>query len=146
MEIIIELIVQVLIEYIPLLFELLIGTIGEMVVQVFGQALFELGLHGLVEAFDRKKQRHPFLAVVGYGLWGAILGGLSLFVLPHSLIQKSALKWFNLICSPVAAGLVMAGIGALRRRRGQYLLRLDSFSYGFLFAMGMAIIRCWLAD
>ena len=35
----------------------------------------------------------------------------------------------------------MMSIGAFRRRRGEELIRLDSFSYGALFALALALIR-----
>ena len=39
------------------------------------------------------------------------------------------------------SGLSMAAIGAWRARRGQNLLRMDRFAYGFFFALTMALVR-----
>jgi hypothetical protein len=38
-------------------------------------------------------------------------------------------------------GLAMAKLGALLRRKGKQTVRLESFGYGFIFALGMAGIR-----
>lgn len=47
----------------------------------------------------------------------------------------------DLILTPIAAGAVMAALGAGRRRRDQELIRLNRFPYGFLFAFAMAVVR-----
>jgi hypothetical protein len=55
-------------------------------------------------------------------------------------------RLFNLIFSPIAAGLCMSGIGRLRARRGQEVQRLDRFWYGYLFALGLSAVRfAWAA-
>ncbi len=146
MEILFELVVQLIVEFIPTLFEILAGIFGEILLQIFGEALFELGFRGLVEAFNRRKQRNPFLAAIGYFIWGAIIGGISLLVFEHSLIQRKALRIMNLLIAPVLAGITMSVVGAFRKKRGQDLLRIDSFFYGFLFALGMAVVRYYFAN
>jgi hypothetical protein len=40
----------------------------------------------------------------------------------------------------------MALLGAWRARRGQDLIRLDRFAYGYLFALAMAAMRFALGD
>jgi len=47
----------------------------------------------------------------------------------------------NLLLTPVFAGLVMVGVGAWRAKRGDDLLRIDRFAYGYIFALAMAVIR-----
>lgn len=113
----------------------------EMVLQIFGEALCELGLRSLAEPFRRPNPAHPTLAALGYLLFGMIAGGLSLRVVPDLFIDVTWLRWVNLLLTPAAAGLAMSAIGGLRRKRGQQLIRLDSYSYGFVFAFGMALVR-----
>jgi len=62
-------------------------------------------------------------------------------VFRQSLIQKQAHRILNLLINPVIAGLAMSILGAYRKKRGQDLLRIDSFFYGYLFALGMAAVR-----
>lgn len=40
----------------------------------------------------------------------------------------------------------MSLIGRLRSKKGQDLIRLDSFGYGFTFALGVAIIRYFFVN
>ena len=129
-----------------IILEIIVGILGEILLQSIGQVLFELGFYSLVDTLQRKKQRNPFITGVGYFLWGGILGGLSLLVLPESLISKPEYRMLNLIFVPIAAGYAMAKVGAWRRKKGQDILRLDSFFYGALFAFATALVRfIWAA-
>jgi hypothetical protein len=103
----------------------------------------EVGLHSLAEPFRRTP--NPWLAAVGYALLGAALGGMSLLVFPDYLVATKSLRVANAALSPIAAGLCMAAIGAWRARRGQAVLRIDRFSYGYLFALAFGLVRFWFA-
>ena len=127
-----------------ILFEFLFSFIGEFVLQVLGQLFIEVGLHSLAEPF--RKQPKPWLAAVGYLIFGAVVGGLSLLVFPDYLVASKSLRVANAALSPIAAGLSMAAMGAWRARRGQAVLRIDKFSYGYLFALSMGLVRFWFAS
>jgi hypothetical protein len=77
--------------------------------------------------------------------WGAIAGGMSLLVLPRSLITSSNLKLANLALTPVAVGLMMMMLGRFRAKNAQALVQLDRFGYAFTFALSMALIRYFCA-
>ncbi|WP_319523274.1 hypothetical protein [uncultured Desulfosarcina sp.] len=129
-----------------IIFEIIFGILGEILLQSVVQILFELGFYSLVDTLKRKKDRNPIITGLGYSVWGGILGGLSLLVLPESLITKPEYRMLNLLFVPVAAGYAMAKLGAWRRKKGQDLLRLDTFSYGTLFAFATALVRfIWAA-
>jgi hypothetical protein len=122
------------------LFELLL----EFILQIVGEALFELGLHALAEPFRRPP--NPWLAGAGYLLFGAILGAISLWLFPSYMVTNAALRWVNLALTPLSAGACMAAIGQWRANRGQLRLRIDRFSYGYLFALSLALVRfVWAA-
>ncbi|GAB2889531.1 hypothetical protein GCM10027046_17480 [Uliginosibacterium flavum] len=121
------------------LFELIFGFIGEFLLQILLEILAEFGLHSLREPFRRKP--HPAVAFIGYGLLGALAGGLSLWLFPTLFITSPDAQLANLLISPALAGLSMAALGAWRAKRGQTLLRMDRFAYGFFFAMTMALVR-----
>lgn len=121
------------------MFEFLFSFFGEFLLQLVVEALLELGLHARAEPLRRA--RNPWLAAVGYALLGAILAGLSLLVFPTHLVLNRLGQWANLLLAPVAAGLAMAILGAWRTRRGQDTLRIDSFAYGYLFALAFALVR-----
>jgi hypothetical protein len=124
-----------------IIFELIFEVLAELVLQIVAEALFELGFYSLAEALDRKRRRNPLLASIGYLLWGGIIGVITVFIFPVLMIKNPTVRILNLIISPLIAGLAMSAIGSWRRRKGQDLLRIDSFFYGALFAFGLAIVR-----
>jgi hypothetical protein len=128
-----------------IIFEVIFQIIGELVLQLVFELLAELGFRGLREPFRRPKPLHPVFAAVCYAAVGAGAGFLSLVFLPHLLIASQTGQLANLAATPLLAGLLMSLLGAWRRRRGQELVRLDVFAYGFLFALAMALVRFFLA-
>ena len=118
--------------------EFLFEVLGEFLLQAFGEALLEIGLHALAAPF--KRAPNPWLAALGYLLFGALLGGASLLVFPHYLVPppwRSA----NLFLTPFAVGGLMVAMGHWRARRGEAVLRINRFVYGFLFAAALAVVR-----
>src|SRR5688500_18319422 len=103
----------------------------ELVLNVVLEVAAEAGFHALAAPFTDRP--HPALAVPAYALYGAGVGALSSIVLTEFVIRDPVLAAVNLAASPVLAGLAMMGVGALRARRGQALIRLDTFFYGWLF-------------
>ena len=132
-----------------LLLELL-GLILEPVLDAIFQYLLvglaDLLLRALGEAFEGSEIQNPLLASTGYALLGLIIGGVSLFVLPRHLLHPSKFHGISLIVSPVITGLMMAGTGAILRRRDKKVTQLESFGYGFAFAFGMALVRFFFAS
>jgi hypothetical protein len=124
--------------------ELLIELFGEFVLQVFGEALLELGLHSLAAPFQRKP--NIWLASIGYAMFGAMAGGLSLVVFPHHFAPAGILRTANLFATPIAVGVCMVGIGAWRGKRQEPVLLINRFLYGFIFASGVALVRFHFAD
>lgn len=118
--------------------ELVLEVLGEFLLQAIGEALIELGLHSLAEPF--RKPPNPWLAALGYTIFGAVFGGLSLLAFPANLVPQ---PWrvLNLMLTPLAVGGIMVLMGAWRAKRGQPALRIDRFAYGYLFALSLALIR-----
>ncbi len=123
--------------------EIIFELLAELLLQLFGELLLEIGLHALVEPF--RKQPHPWLSAFAYTVFGAAAGGLTLLFVPAHFVHALPLRLLNLLLTPLAAGLLMAQVGAWRQRRGQELLRLDHFGYGFLFAFSLALVRFFFA-
>lgn len=123
----------------------LLGAVGEILLEILGQAAFELlaefGLRSLAEPLRRPKPIHPILATFGYAIYGAAAGGLSLVVLPQLFIKGQALQIANLIITPALCGLLMGFKGSLRKKWDKDIIPLDSFLYGFVFALAMAGVR-----
>jgi hypothetical protein len=121
--------------------ELLLAFILEILLPIIGELFLELGVRSLGEPFMQREKRNPILAGAGYALFGLIFGGASLLIFPNSFVRSERFHGINLLVTPVVAGLAMSGLGWLRRRKGQTVIRLDSFIYGFLFAFMMALVR-----
>ena len=65
MELLFERITLVVVEPIPAVFDILAGIYREMLFAGLWRRF-----RNLAEAFNRRKRRNPFLAVLGYLLWG----------------------------------------------------------------------------
>lgn len=124
--------------------EFIFELVLEFLIQLVGEVLFELGLRSMAEPFRRRP--NPWLAAFGYAIFGAILGGLSLWLFPHHMVANFTWRYFNLVFTPVAVGLCMSWLGSWRSRRGQQVLRIDRFSFGFLFAICFALVRFFWAS
>lgn len=120
------------------MFEPVLVILGEFLIQVVVEALIQLGFHSLAEPFQ--KPPSPWLAAIGYALFGAIFGGFSLLAFPNNLVPKSW-RIINMVITPLAVGGIMVLLGVWRAKRGQPVLRIDRFSYGYLFALSLAFIR-----
>jgi hypothetical protein len=122
--------------------EFVLEVLGEFFLQVIVEALVELGFHSLAEPFRRPP--NPWLAAIGYALFGAIFGGISLLVFPNNLVP-GAWRVANLVVTPLAVGGFMVMMGAWRARRGESVMRIDQFVYGYLFALCLALVRFYFA-
>ncbi len=124
--------------------EFIFEILGEFLLQVIGEALLEFGFHSLAQPF--KKAPNPWLAAIGYFLFGAIFGGISLWIVSSHFVTNETWRIVNLLVTPLAVGVVMSAMGAWRARRGQEVLRIDRFVYGYLFALAFALVRYRFAD
>lgn len=122
-----------------LIFEFLFQVFGEVLLQAIFELLYELGFRSLADTI--KRPRSPWLSAIGFLLWGAMAGGISLLIFPASPIGDPMLRQFNLFATPVVVGIGMMLLGRLRERKGQQLVRLDRFGYAFVFAFSMALVR-----
>ncbi|MEY4564059.1 MAG: hypothetical protein RLZZ618_3336 [Pseudomonadota bacterium] len=132
-----------------LLFELLAMAfqfVAELVLQIVFEWLAKSGVQAVRAPFQDRKQVSPALAAVGYAIYGALAGALSLLVFSHSFIDSYPLRLINLIVTPFLAGAVMAALGARRQRLGLDLIRLDRFAYGVVFAFAMGLVRFLFAQ
>lgn len=133
MEIVFEVILQV--------FGWIVQVLGELLLQLVMEAIAELFGHSVKEPFRRPEPPRPWLAAIGYLIFGALAGGLSLWLLPSLFIETGWLRIANLLVTPILAGLLMEAIGSWRRKNEKEVIRLESFAYGFCFAFSMALVR-----
>jgi len=119
--------------------EFILELVAEFALQLFGELLIEVGLQAIADAFRRPAG--PWLSAFGYAMLGGLVGGATLWVFPSHLVSSQVLRLVNLIASPLLAGLCMAWLGSWRAERGQRVLRIDTFAYGYLFALALALVR-----
>lgn len=128
-----------------ILVELLMGllqVVAELGLQLLLEILVELGMHSRsLNTVPARKQSNPWVAGLGYFLLGALVGMASLWPFPATFIDSEGGRVINLLITPVVAGLIMGALGAWRLRRGQELIRIDRFAYGYVFALGMGLMR-----
>ena len=128
-----------------LLFSLL-GWVAEILLQVLFEALAEAGLRSLRAPFKPARETSPLVAAVGYAIYDAVFGGISLWFFPAPYLEATWARIANVGVSPLVAGAAMSMMGAWRRGRGEALIRLDRFSYGVLFALSFAVVRFFFAQ
>jgi hypothetical protein len=122
------------------LIEFIVGLVVELLLEVLGEAVLEVGLAGLKEALGREN-RSPQFAAVGYFILGASLGGVSLLLCPGRLLWQPPVPGLSLFAAPLAGGGAMLAWGRFRRRRGHDTTNLASFPGGAAFALGYALVR-----
>ena len=93
-----EIIAEIFIQLFGWVFELL----GELLLQAFGELIAELIGRSITEPFRRPKPVHPVLATLGYAIFGALAGGISLWLLPSLFIAADWLRALNLVVTPRA--------------------------------------------
>ena len=138
-----------------ILFEILSALIGlllEALLELAAEAaldLFSRGVAGvLTDLFETSEGRNPVLAALGYAVLGVLAGALSIQVLPHPLVHRqhpSRFHGISLVVSPVITGFAMSALGSILRRHGKKVVPIESFWFGFAFALGMALVRFFFA-
>ena len=127
------------------LLELLLGFLLEIflefVVEVVAEAIIVFLLTIVSEAISPDELRRPVMAGLGYLFLGSVIGGLSLVWFPVPLIHPSRFHGISLIVSPILTGLLMSFLGSTLRKYNWRTVNLETFSYGFVFAFAMTLVR-----
>jgi hypothetical protein len=121
--------------------------------EIVGEALFEFFFAGFTDLllrawgnFFRPFEIHnSFAASVGYALMGLVMGGMSLLFFSHHLVHPSKVHGISLVLGPACAGLLMWAMRTVLRRGNRKIIQFESFSYGYMFALGMALMRVFFA-
>jgi hypothetical protein len=125
---------------IPALAELLV----EFLFQLFLEALVALVIR-LLRTLFKANPCTPILAGAGYLLLGSGAGAVTLWLFPHPVFHSSRFHGISLLISPLLTGLAMWQVGRAMRRRGEQPVRIETFSFAFVFALGFASVRLFFA-
>jgi len=121
--------------------EFLLEIFFEFLIEVFGGVLLDVVLH-LSSRFVRAREAvNALLTLIMYFGLGLFVGWLSILIFPKAFVRSLNLHGISLLITPVLAGFTMSAIGWIRQRQGKLLIRLETFSCGFIFAFAMALIR-----
>jgi hypothetical protein len=117
-----------------------------LALEIFVQGIFELGGRSLVSLFRRDGETvKPLLAIFGYIAMGAIAGGISIWLIPMHLLKLPALQILNLAITPILLGFIFDALGRCKTNHDKPRHAVDRFSYGFIFALTMGLIRYFFA-
>lgn len=124
------------------IFELIIGFVGELVLELIFESLFELGFHRTAERMSRGTRSKLFVGGA-YMIFGIVLGALSLLVFRKIQFANPLFPALYFIVSPLIAGLSLTTVSYLINRgiRPVGWFEWDKFLFGVLFAVAYAIAR-----
>jgi hypothetical protein len=121
--------------------EFLLEILLEFLIQIVGEVLLDVVLHVSSRFVRAREALNALLTLIMYFGLGLFVGWLSILIFPKAFVRISNLHGISLLITPVLAGFTMSAIGWIRRRQGKLLIPLETFSCGFIFAFGMALIR-----
>ena len=121
--------------------EFLLQIFLEFLLQVVGGVITDVVLHALSRFIRSRRTLNALVTLIMYLGLGLFVGWLSILILPEAFVRSSNLHGISLLITPVLAGFTMSALGWIRLRQRKTLIRLETFSCGFVFAFGMALIR-----
>ena len=118
----------------------------ELLLQLVCEFLIDVILHAMSRFTWVRVTISVARTVIRYFGLGLFVGLLSLCFFPKAFIHSSSLHGISLVITPLLAGFTMSAIGWIRVRRGDLRIPLETFSYGFIFAFAMALMRLFFTD
>ena len=119
----------------------ILGVLGEILMELLMGVLADLLARAIRPLFVVSHRMGPVLSSVIIVLAGCTAGYISFLMFPHLLVHTRRIPGASLLISPIAAGFGMSFIGWMVGRRGGRRARIETFRYGFAFALAMAITR-----
>lgn len=125
--------------------EIIFEFIFSFLIELFGQVLFELlaesGLRSISNALGMSKPKKKYLSLLGYILLASVGALVSIFFFKEHFIKNESLRIINLFITPIILGMIMKFRGKKLEGNDLESIRLDSFWYGYVFALTFALIR-----
>ncbi len=122
----------------------------EILIELIGQILIELlarfGILGISAALGFKKSQNPAITAFGYIIIASVSGALSVHFFPSYFIKRYELRVGYLVLAPILVGLMMGLPGKLRADKHKEPIRIDSFLFGYIFALTFAAVRFFFIE
>jgi hypothetical protein len=120
------------------LIAVVIEVFFEILLNVIGNGLFDWPTQGRA----RSRRGESIVApCVGWFLFAALLGWLSLFIVPHALIALPALRIANLVLAPIVSALIAWWIADWRSYWHSNITPRYYLWKSFWFTLGMLLVR-----
>src|SRR5215469_7497465 len=116
-----------------LLVEILLGIfefVFEVLLECASEATFNYFMRLIKDAFSDEGFTRPAEAF-GYFVLGAVIGRLSIFIMPFAIFGHSKFHRISILISPLLTAMVMSTLGTLQRQRGRPAMRMTNFGYAF---------------
>jgi hypothetical protein len=129
-----------------IIFELIFSFLIEIIGEGLFQLLVELGVRSLGSNLGISKPEKPILSLLGYILLATAGAFISIAIFKNHFIKNETLRIVNLIIAPIILGLMMKFRGKKLEHKNINTIRLDSFWYGYVFALTFALIRLLFSE
>lgn len=118
----------------------------DIVAEIILGFLVEFSVEIAARFFGGKKDvdEESTLITLVYLIIAVVLGWLSVIVYPNSVIEEGPLRIMYFVFVPLAIGGLMSLRGKRLEHKGKTLIKIDSFIYGYLFALFFIITRYML--
>jgi len=128
-----------------IIFEAIFFFLLELVGQVFFELFAELGLRSIGNALGFSKPKNRYLSFLGYIIIASLGAMVSILIFKEHFIKNEAMRIANLILTPIVLGIIMKYRGKKLELNNVSSIRLDSFWYGYVFALTFALVRFFYA-
>ena len=127
---------------IEVIFEIIFGFVGELVLEIVVSGFVELGFHGTAGRISRGARNRLFVGAA-YAVFGAVLGFASLYIFPKVRFANPLLPLLYFVISPIIAGFALTTVSWLIDRGigNSRWFQLDKFVFGIVFAIGYSLSR-----
>ncbi|PJZ47455.1 hypothetical protein [Leptospira saintgironsiae] len=125
--------------------ELIFEIIWVIVVEVFGKYVTDSITKDAMVILKRSKFMESFFSVIGYIIFGSIVGYVSMLVFPNFLLKNHSLQIANLVFIPIISALIICFVGNWRKKLPLFKIEFEIFISAYVFAFAVSLIRyCFL--
>ena len=121
--------------------EALIALILQFVIEVLFESFTYLPFEWASTRRERTQRDSITSPCFGWLIGGACLGGLSLLIVPHTVLHQPWMRVTNLIAAPLVSASMAKGFALYRQQCNPSVVPQHQFWYAFWFSLGTTAIR-----